>query len=44
MKAPKDSLPRAWRDSHLAERCGLFIIIALGESVLVTVATFARLD
>lgn len=26
---------------HMAERCGLFIIIALGESVLVTGATFA---
>jgi low temperature requirement protein LtrA len=29
---------------HMAERCGLFIIIALGEGVLVTGATFARLD
>ena len=29
---------------HLAERCGLFVIIALGESVLVTGATFAGLD
>jgi low temperature requirement protein LtrA len=29
---------------HFAERCGLFVIIALGESVLVTGATFARLD
>jgi low temperature requirement protein LtrA len=28
---------------HLAERCGLFVIIALGESVLVTGATFADL-
>jgi low temperature requirement protein LtrA len=28
---------------HLAERCGLFIIIALGESILVTGATFADL-
>jgi low temperature requirement protein LtrA len=28
---------------HLAERCSLFIIIALGESVLVTGATFAGL-
>ncbi|MBS0243279.1 MAG: low temperature requirement protein A, partial [Proteobacteria bacterium] len=28
---------------HLAERCGLFIIIALGESVLVTGATWAEL-
>lgn len=26
---------------HLAERCGLFVIIALGESLLVTGATFA---
>jgi low temperature requirement protein LtrA len=26
---------------HLAERCALFVIIALGESVLVTGATFA---
>ncbi|MFC5701852.1 low temperature requirement protein A [Cohnella faecalis] len=30
--------------SHLAERCGLFIIIALGESILVTGATFAKLE
>jgi low temperature requirement protein LtrA len=29
--------------SHMAERCGLFIIIALGESVLVTGAKFADL-
>jgi low temperature requirement protein LtrA len=29
---------------HMAERCGLFIIIALGESILVTGATFARMD
>jgi len=28
----------------MAERCGLFIIIALGESVIVTGATFAKLD
>jgi low temperature requirement protein LtrA len=28
---------------HMAERCGLFIIIALGESILVTGATFGRL-
>lgn len=28
---------------HMAERCGLFVIIALGESVLVTGATFAGL-
>jgi low temperature requirement protein LtrA len=26
---------------HLAERCGLFMIVALGESILVTGATFA---
>jgi len=26
---------------HLAERCGLFVIIALGESILITGATFA---
>jgi low temperature requirement protein LtrA len=30
--------------AHIAERCGLFIIIALGESILVTGATFARMD
>jgi low temperature requirement protein LtrA len=29
---------------HMAERCGLFVIIALGESVLVTGATFAGLS
>jgi low temperature requirement protein LtrA len=29
---------------HLAERCGLFIIIALGESVLATGATFAGIE
>jgi low temperature requirement protein LtrA len=28
---------------HMAERCALFIIIALGESILVTGATFAKL-
>jgi low temperature requirement protein LtrA len=28
---------------HMAERCALFVIIALGESVLVTGATFAAL-
>ena len=28
---------------HMAERCGLFVIIALGESILVTGATFADL-
>ena len=29
--------------SHMAERCALFIIIALGETILVTGATFAEL-
>jgi low temperature requirement protein LtrA len=29
--------------AHMAERCGLFIIIALGEAILVTGATFAKL-
>ena len=29
--------------AHMAERCALFIIIALGETVLVTGATFAKL-
>ncbi|MGL5736537.1 MAG: low temperature requirement protein A, partial [Beijerinckiaceae bacterium] len=29
---------------HMAERCGLFVIIALGESILVTGATFAGLE
>ncbi|MGE0601956.1 MAG: low temperature requirement protein A [Dehalococcoidia bacterium] len=29
--------------AHLAERCGLFMIIALGESLLVTGATFSDL-
>jgi low temperature requirement protein LtrA len=30
--------------AHMAERCGLFIIIALGEGIIVTGATFAELD
>jgi len=30
--------------AHLAERCALFVIIALGESILVTGATFAELE
>jgi len=30
--------------SHMAERCGLFIIIALGESIIVTGATFSELS
>ena len=29
--------------SHMAERCGLFVIIALGESILVTGAKFGNL-
>jgi len=29
---------------HMAERCGLFVIIALGESILITGATFAELN
>jgi low temperature requirement protein LtrA len=29
--------------AHMAERCGLFIIIALGESILITGATFNKL-
>jgi len=37
---------RVWNveGSHMAERCGLFIIIALGESILVTGATFSELE
>ncbi len=30
--------------AHLAERCGLFVIIALGESILATGGTFSELD
>lgn len=30
--------------AHMAERCGLFIIICLGESILVSGVTFAGLD
>ncbi|MBL9048620.1 MAG: low temperature requirement protein A [Tabrizicola sp.] len=29
---------------HIAERCGLFVIICLGETLLVSGATFAELD
>jgi low temperature requirement protein LtrA len=29
--------------AHMAERCGLFVIIALGESILITGANFAEL-
>jgi low temperature requirement protein LtrA len=37
------STPQDWRidGAHLAERCALFVIIALGESLLVTGATVA---
>ncbi len=40
------STPADWDISgaHMAERCALFIIIALGEAVLVTGATFAKLE
>ncbi|WP_449340936.1 low temperature requirement protein A [Streptomyces canarius] len=41
------AMPRAdWEveGGHMAERCALFIIIALGESVVVTGATFAETD
>jgi low temperature requirement protein LtrA len=39
------STTRDWavEGGHMAERCGLFIIIALGESVIVTGSTFAGL-
>lgn len=40
------STTRGWSISgaHLAERCQLFLIIALGESILVTGATFGALE
>jgi low temperature requirement protein LtrA len=40
------STTRDWHISgtHLAERCSLFLIIALGESILATGATFAESD
>jgi low temperature requirement protein LtrA len=40
------SVTRDWKISgeHLAERCKLFLIIALGESILVTGRTFGQLD
>ncbi|HEU0310017.1 MAG TPA: low temperature requirement protein A [Sphingomicrobium sp.] len=40
------STPQDWQISgaHMAERCGLFIIIALGEGIIVTGATFADLQ
>ncbi len=39
------SQPSEWRISgaHMAERCALFVIIALGEGVIVTGASFAAL-
>ena len=39
------STPQDWKidGAHLAERCALFVIIALGESLLVTGATFAEM-
>jgi len=35
-----------WRidGHHMAERCGLFVIIALGESILIAGATFAEMQ
>ena len=43
---PGRSATKDWNveGGHMAERCGLFVMIALGESVLVTGATFARLE
>jgi low temperature requirement protein LtrA len=40
------STTRDWNISgaHMAERCKLFLIIALGESILVVGATFSELD
>jgi low temperature requirement protein LtrA len=40
------SRPEDWQISgaHMAERCGLFIIIALGEGIIMTGATFAALQ
>ena len=40
------SKPEEWQISgaHMAERAGLFIIIALGEGIIVTGATFAELE
>jgi low temperature requirement protein LtrA len=34
----------AVKGGHIAERCGLFVIICLGETLLVSGATFAALD
>jgi low temperature requirement protein LtrA len=40
------SMTKDWdvRGEHMAERCALFIIIALGESILVTGAIFSALE
>jgi low temperature requirement protein LtrA len=40
------SLASDWtvEGSHLAERCGLFVIIALGETLLITGGTFSDLE
>ena len=40
------STTRDWEveGGHMAERCALFIIIALGESIVVTGATFAEVE
>jgi low temperature requirement protein LtrA len=32
------------RGGHIAERCGLFVIICLGETLLVSGATFAKME
>lgn len=34
----------AVKGGHMAERCGLFVIICLGETLLVSGATFAEMD
>ena len=34
----------AVRGGHMAERCGLFVIICLGETLLISGATFAEMD
>ena len=40
------SATREWtiEGGHLAERCQLFVIVALGETLLITGATLAGLD
>ena len=32
------------RGEHIAERCGLFVIICLGETLLINGATFAEME